>query len=57
MAKSVSQTMEELRQELAQWKQKVEHSGPDSAPNIEIIQRWIADAEAILARWDKTAES
>jgi hypothetical protein len=53
MAKTVSQTMEELRQEVAQEKQRAERlrlKGQFS--EIHIIERWIKDAEAVLARWD-----
>ncbi|HXR95967.1 MAG TPA: hypothetical protein VN718_08810 [Rhizomicrobium sp.] len=57
MAKSVSQAMEELRQELTRMKQRVEQQrveGGDPS-NIAMLQRWITDAEAVLARWDSAA--
>ena len=57
MAKSVSQSMEDLRQELVRMKQRVERlraEGGDLA-NIEMLERWIVDAQAVLARWDSAA--
>ena len=53
MAKSVNQTMEELRREMTLWKQKVKQLRAEGQfSNIDIIERWIADAEAVLSRWD-----
>jgi len=57
MAKSVSQAMEELRQELTRMKQRVEQQrveGGDPS-NIAMLQRWITDGDAVLARWDSAA--
>ena len=57
MAKSVSQSMEDLRQELVRMKQRVERlRAEDGDPtNIEMLERWIVDAQAVLARWDSAA--
>ncbi|HUO02426.1 MAG TPA: hypothetical protein VMU31_06590 [Rhizomicrobium sp.] len=56
MAKSVSQSMEELRQELAQMKQQLERMRlQGDLSNIDFLERWIADAEKVLARWDHAA--
>lgn len=57
MAKSVHHAMEELRQELAMMKQRIEQlrlEGRDLSA-VEFLERWIADAEAVLARWDSAA--
>ena len=56
MAKSVSQSMEELRQELTRMKQRVERMRAEGdLNNLEMLERWIVDAEAVLARWDGSA--
>ena len=58
MAKSVSQTMEDLRQELNQVRQRVEHLRTEGEfPSLYILERWIKDAEAVLARWDHGSEN
>ena len=57
MAKSVSQSMEDLRQELGRMKQRVERlraEGGDPT-HIEMLERWVTDATAVLARWDGAA--
>ena len=56
MAKSVSQSMEDLRQELVRMKQRVERMRAEgNLENIEMLERWITDAEGVLARWDNSA--
>jgi len=56
MAKSVSQSMEDLRQELVRMKQRVERLRAEGdLENIEMLERWITDAEGVLARWDSAA--
>ena len=56
MAKSVSQSMEDLRQELVRMKQRVERLRAEgNLENIEMLERWITDAEGVLARWDSAA--
>jgi hypothetical protein len=56
MAKSVSQSMEDLRQEMARMKQRVERLRAEgNLENIDMLERWIVDAQAVLARWDSAA--
>jgi hypothetical protein len=56
MAKSVSQSMEDLRQEMARMKERVDRLRAEgNLDNIEMLERWIVDAEAVLARWDNAA--
>ena len=56
MSKSVSQSMEDLRQELVRMKQRVERLRAEGElENIEMLERWITDAEGVLARWDSAA--
>ena len=53
VAKSVSQSMEDLRQELIRMKQRVERMRAEGdLENIEMLERWITDAQGVLARWD-----
>jgi len=57
VAKSVKQSMEDLRQELVRMKQRVERmrtQGGDAA-QLEMLERWITDAEGVLTRWDGAA--
>ena len=57
MVKSVRQSMEELRQELAQMKARVEQMRAEGQlANVEVLERWITDAEKVLARWDHAAD-
>ncbi|HWF64671.1 MAG TPA: hypothetical protein VN685_08680 [Rhizomicrobium sp.] len=56
MAKSVTQSMEDLRQELVRMKQRIERLRAEgNLENIEMLERWITDAQAVLARWDSAA--
>lgn len=56
MAKNVHQAMEELRQELLQAKGQIEKLRAEGDfPSVQMLERWIADAETVLARWDKVA--
>ena len=57
MAKSVSQSMEELRRELAQMKKQADRLRAEGKQaNLEFLERWITDAEKVLARWDRAAD-
>ena len=48
--------MEELRRELAQMKQQAERLRAEgNLAGVEFLERWIADAEKVLARWDGAA--
>jgi hypothetical protein len=48
--------MEELRQELAQMKQRIERQRAEGdLANIDFLERWITDAEKVLDRWDRAA--
>lgn len=54
MAKST----ENLRRELAQMKHRIERlraEGRDLSI-IEYLERWVADAEVVLAQWDDARE-
>ena len=56
MAKSVSVSTEELRRDVVQMKQRVERlraEGRDLS-EIEPVERWLLEAEQILARWDNS---
>lgn len=55
MAKTISASMDELRKDLAYWKSELEHLRTMSSDlaAIERIERWVAEAERVLSRWDK----
>jgi hypothetical protein len=56
VVKSISRSMEELRQELAQMKQRIERQrAQGDLANIDFLERWITDAEKVLDRWDRAA--
>lgn len=61
ITKSVSQSAEELREEVAKAKQLAarmkKNADPAAQVGVEIVQRRISDAEEILARWDTADET
>ena len=53
MAKSISEVMDDLRQDVARWKAEPTHLRAQGVtPHIEKVEKFIADAEAILSRWE-----
>ena len=52
MANTVSVTMEDLRRELIQMKQRVEQLRAQGDSGAENLQRWVVEAEKVLSRWD-----
>jgi len=53
MAKSISEVMDDLRQDVARWKAELTHLRAQGVtPHIEKVEKFIADAEAILSRWE-----
>ena len=57
MAKSVSQSMEELRRELFEMRKRAERLRADGdLKELDFLERWIVDAEKVLTRWDPPIE-
>lgn len=53
MAKSVEQSLDDLRHDLVNMKQRLERLKIEGdRANIDFLERWIADAEKILSRWE-----
>jgi hypothetical protein len=53
MAKSVSEVMDDLRQEVFRWKAElIRLRAQGVTPHIEKVEKFIVDAEAILSRWE-----
>jgi hypothetical protein len=57
MAKSVTQPMEDLRQEVTHVKQQVERLRLEGEySERSSLKRWVRDAEAVLARWENAGD-
>jgi ribosomal protein L29 len=53
MAKSISEVMDDLRQDVARWKAELICLRAQSVtPQIEKVEKFIADAEVVLSRWE-----
>jgi ribosomal protein L29 len=53
MAKSISETMDDLRQDVVRWKAELSHLRAQGVtPHIEKVEKFIADAETVLSRWE-----
>jgi hypothetical protein len=53
MAKSVSEVMDDLRQDVVRWKAElIRLRAQGAALHIAKVEKFIADAEAILRRWE-----
>ena len=53
MAKDIAGMMEQLRQDIARWKEELTRVDGDShAAAIARMEQLIADGEKVLARWD-----
>jgi hypothetical protein len=57
MAKSVTETMEELRGELRLMKERIERMRTDGSQSLILdLERWMVEAEKVLSRWDGAGE-
>ena len=53
MAKSINEVMDDLRQDVVRWKAElIRLRAQGATPHIEKVEKFIADAEAILSRWE-----
>ena len=53
MAKTITETMDGLREDVARWKSELERLRSEGAKtSAEHIEKLIGDAELILSRWD-----
>ena len=53
MAKSISEVMDALRQDVVRWKAElIRLRAQGLTPRVEKVEKSIADAEAVLSRWE-----
>jgi ribosomal protein L29 len=53
MSKSISEVMDDLRQDVVQWKvELIRLRAQNVALRIEKVEKFIADAEVIISRWE-----
>ena len=58
MARDPGEVMDELRRDVARWKLELTRISADKrlSSAIEKLERAVADAEAVLARWDRGSD-
>jgi hypothetical protein len=53
MAKSINEVMDDLRLDVVRWKAELIRLRTQGVtPHMEKVEKFIADAEAILSRWE-----